>query len=57
MVEQFNVKQASRRKGLISFVRLFKIDGCRMYGHDTGTFYLEITETGLAKVGDPLSRT
>ena len=43
------------KKNLGEVVRLFRIDGCRMCGHDTRTFYLEITETGLVKIGDPLS--
>jgi KaiC domain protein len=36
-------------------VRLFRIDGCRLCGHDTKTHYLEITETGLVKIGEPLT--
>ena len=35
-------------------VRLFRIDGCRMCGHDTKTHFLEITEEGLIKIGKPL---
>jgi len=35
-------------------VRLFRIDGCRLCGHDTRTHYLEITETGLVRIGEPL---
>ncbi|WP_457601193.1 KaiC domain-containing protein [Hydrogenivirga sp.] len=35
-------------------VRLFRIDGCRLCGHDTKTHYLEITETGLVEIGEPL---
>ncbi len=35
-------------------VRLFRIDGCRLCGHDTKTHYLEITETGLVRIGEPL---
>ncbi len=31
-------------------VRLFRIDGCRMSGHDTKTHYMEITETGIVRV-------
>ncbi len=37
-------------------VRLFRIDGCRMSGHDTKTRFLEITETGLVKIGEPISK-
>ncbi len=35
-------------------VRLFRIDGCRLCGHDTRTHYLEISETGLVRIGEPL---
>jgi len=35
-------------------VRLFRIDGCRLCGHDTRTHYLEITDVGLVKIGEPL---
>lgn len=35
-------------------VRLFRIDGSRMCGHDTKTHFLEITETGLVKIGKPV---
>ncbi len=37
-----------------SIIRLIRIDGCRMCGHDTRTHVLEITETGLVRVGPPL---
>ena len=33
-----------------SVVRLFRIDGCRMTGHDSRTYVMEITETGLVKI-------
>ncbi|MCS7185459.1 MAG: KaiC domain-containing protein [Armatimonadetes bacterium] len=36
-------------------VRLFRIDGCRLCGHDTKTHLMEITETGLVRIGQPLS--
>lgn len=36
-------------------VRLFRIDGCRLCGHDTKTRYLEITDTGLVRIGNPLT--
>jgi len=36
-------------------IRLFRIDGCRMCGHDTSTHVLEITELGLVKVGPTLT--
>lgn len=35
-------------------VRLFRIDGCRLCGHDTKTHLMEITETGLVLIGQPL---
>lgn len=36
-------------------VRLFRIDGCRMSGHDTATHLLEITPEGLVRIGPRLS--
>ncbi|HQA03137.1 MAG TPA: ATPase domain-containing protein [Thermodesulfovibrio thiophilus] len=41
-------------KPLGEIVRLFRIDGCRLCGHDTRTHFLEISDTGLIKVGPPL---
>lgn len=38
-----------------SILRLFRIDGCRLCGHDTSVRVLEITELGLVKVGKPLA--
>jgi len=38
-----------------SILRLFRIDGCRLCGHDTSVRVLEITDLGLVKVGKPLS--
>ena len=35
-------------------VRLFRIDGCRMSGHDTKTHYMEITETGIVRILQPI---
>lgn len=35
-------------------IRLIRIDGCRMSGHDTDVHLLEITETGLVRVGPKL---
>ncbi len=35
-------------------VRLFRIDGCRMSGHSTDTYLLEINESGLVKIGPSL---
>ncbi len=42
------------KKPLGSVIRLMRIDGCRMCGHDTRTHVFEITETGLVKIGPPL---
>jgi len=42
------------KKPLGDIVRLFRIDGCRMSGHDTKTHFLEITETGLVKIKEPI---
>ncbi|MDI6851595.1 MAG: KaiC domain-containing protein [bacterium] len=42
------------KKELGEIVRLFRIDGCRMSGHDTKTHFLEITDTGLVKIGEPI---
>jgi len=36
-------------------IRLFRIDGCRMCGHDTVTRVMEITATGLVTIRAPLS--
>ena len=43
------------KKPIGEMVRLFRIDGCRMCGHDTRTHYMEITELGLVRIGPPLS--
>ncbi len=45
---QFKAKMYSRAVGDV--VRLFRIDGCRMAGHDSRTHYMEITETGLVRI-------
>ncbi|MCS7175930.1 KaiC domain-containing protein [Pseudothermotoga sp.] len=37
-------------------VRLFRIDGCRLSGHDTRTHIMEITETGLVKILGPIGK-
>ncbi|MEN2984388.1 MAG: KaiC domain-containing protein [Dictyoglomaceae bacterium] len=42
------------KKPIGELVRLFRIDGCRLCGHDTSTRIMEITETGLVKIGLPL---
>lgn len=36
-------------------VRLFRIDGCRLAGHDPGTHLMEITPDGLVRIGPRLS--
>ena len=43
------------KKPIGEIVRLFRIDGCRMCGHDTRTHFMEITETGLVKILNPIS--
>ncbi|MFN3599705.1 MAG: KaiC domain-containing protein [Aquificaceae bacterium] len=42
------------KKPLGELVRFFRIDGCRLCGHDTKTHYMKITETGLVKIGEPI---
>ncbi len=42
-------------KPIGEMVRLFRIDGCRMCGHDTKTRIMEIDELGLVHIGPPLS--
>ncbi|WP_281951679.1 KaiC domain-containing protein [Nitrosophilus kaiyonis] len=37
-------------------VRLFRIDGCRMSGHDTRTHFMQITDTGIVKILGPISQ-
>lgn len=39
-----------------SLVRFIRVDGCRVSGHDQKTHFLEITDTGLVKVGPPLGK-
>ncbi len=36
-------------------IRLFRIDGCRLCGHDTKTRFMEITDSGIVKIGEPVS--
>ncbi len=50
---QYKAKLYKREIGDI--VRLFRIDGCRMAGHDTKTHFMEITETGLVRILGPVS--
>lgn len=49
---QYKAKTYGRPVGEI--VRLFRIDGCRVAGHDTRTRFFEITEEGLVKIGNPI---
>ena len=42
------------KKEIGDIVRLFRVDGCRLCGHDTKTHFMEITELGLVKIGPPL---
>ncbi|MGC9188398.1 MAG: KaiC domain-containing protein [Sulfurihydrogenibium sp.] len=44
------------KKEIGDIVRLFRIDGCRMSGHDTRTHFLEITETGLVVIKEPIGK-
>ncbi len=43
------------KKKLGEVVRLFRIDGCRLSGHDTRTHFMEITDTGLIRILKPIS--
>ncbi len=43
------------RKPVGEIVRLFRIDGCRLCGHDTSTHIMEITDEGLVRIGPALS--
>ncbi|MGB9876457.1 MAG: KaiC domain-containing protein [bacterium] len=42
------------KKPIGDVVRLFRIDGCRLSGHDTQTHFMEITETGLVRILEPI---
>jgi KaiC domain protein len=44
------------KKEIGDIIRLFRIDGCRLSGHDTRTRIMEITETGLVRILDPISK-
>ena len=52
VMSQYSARLFGKPPGDI--VRLFRIDGCRLCGHDTRTFFLEITDTGLLRIGPPL---
>lgn len=47
-------KAKTYNKPLGDVVRLFRIDGCRLCGHDTKTHFLEITEAGLVVIKAPI---
>ena len=47
-------KEKLYRRPIGDVVRLFRIDGCRLAGHDTRLHFFEILETGLVRVGPPL---
>lgn len=53
IMSQYTAKIYDRPIGEV--VRLFRIDGCRLCGHDTRTHFLEINDVGLLKIGDPLT--
>jgi KaiC domain protein len=42
------------KKELGDIIRLFRIDGCRLCGHDTRLHLMEITELGLVEIKEPL---
>ncbi len=42
------------RRPMGDLVRLFRIDGCRLAGHDTRTHLMDITPTGLVRIGPAL---
>ncbi len=48
--------EALYRRPIGELVRLFRIDGCRLCGHDTETHLMEITDTGLVVIGPSLKK-
>lgn len=54
ITNRYEEKQYGRPIGEI--VRLFRIDGCRLCGHDLNTHIMEITDTGLVKIGPSLQK-
>ena len=52
---QAKYEQGLYKKPIGDLVRLIRIDGCRMCGHDLRTHFMEITEEGLVKIGPPLT--
>lgn len=49
------IKAKLYKKEIGDIVRLFRIDGCRMCGHDTKTHLMEITDLGLIRMLEPIS--
>lgn len=47
-------QQRMYKKPIGELVRLFRIDGCRLCGHDTRVYLMDITEEGLVKIVKPL---
>lgn len=52
ITNRFEAKQYGCAIGEV--VRLFRIDGCRLCGHDLRTHLMTITETGIVTIGPPL---
>ena len=48
----FKAKQYGAKIGDV--VRLFRVDGCRLSGHDIRTHFMEITDTGLVRILGPV---
>ena len=42
------------KKEVGDILRLFRIDGCRLCGHDTRIHLMEINELGLVEIKEPL---
>ncbi len=49
------IKAKTYKKEIGDIVRLFRIDGCKMCGHDTKTHLMEITDLGLIRMLEPIS--
>ncbi|NOX37190.1 MAG: KaiC domain-containing protein [Calditrichaeota bacterium] len=52
IASQYDARIYKRPLGEI--VRLIRIDGCRMCGHDSDTHFMEITPGGIVKIGPKL---
>ncbi len=48
----YKAKQYGAKIGDV--VRLFRVDGCRLSGHDIRTHFMEITDTGLVRILGPV---